>query len=1011
MKPTMKIRIDSNWTLRAALILLTAFISASPAMAQWTTSGTDISNTNTGNVGIGTSTPAAKLSVVSDNPPSNGAIFNDVYSNTNNPIIIMRRARGTLSAPSAVLAGDFLGLFGARGYGSTGFASTNRAVIRFVASENWTDTAQGTLMSFHTNVNGTTTGVERMRITDAGNIGIGTTTPTGLLNVASLSPTATGNYLNFSTTTERIGGNFQAHSLNDSGITTSRGLAGVAYNNAPSATSMGVYGYGRIYSNSASAYGGYFEATNDAGGPVGQSLFGVYSKLSTNASASTYGVYIDNTVGASASSYSLYSNGSAQSYFGGNVGFGTTAPAYKLDVAGAFRLQPSVAPTAANGVIYYDSGLNKFRCYEGGAFKDCISTTSSVAASNVSAGQFGAGDYSFQANLGIGTSTPASKLFVGSGTPAVSTLPGLNVALGGTSYISASDGTVNTFIGADTGSYGIVGTLSNHPLGFRANNSLAMTVMPSGNVGVGSTAPAGKLEVGGTGSALTFFPGNTSALGANAVLNRIVAQSNYGSSSLNASAAEIKFLTGRTTWSTGQIVFSTNNADSTASAPLERMRIDNAGKVGIGTATPSAMLDVSGQVRSSSGGFVFPDGTTQATASFGTVTGVNAGAGLAGGGSGGSVTLNVAAGTGITSGAGGVSVNYGSTAGTAVQGNTTLTVNSGTGMSGGGTATLGSGGTLTLTNSDRGSSQNIFKNVANVAGATQFSAGSNNDSIIFEGTGGTTVSFNAAAKKVTINSSAASSGWTDAGSSVNLTSTTARVGIGTTAPLQKIQVGGNTATATTTPDAISLGATYSSVAGANPKLRLYDDNAGSVYGMGISASQLDFMIPTGARYVWNFSGAEKMRLDESGNLTVSGNVAAKYQDVAEWVPSSQKLLPGTVVVLDSTKTNQVLASDSAYDTKVAGVVSAQPGIQLGEPGEGKVLVATTGRVKVKVDATNAPIHVGDLLVTGEKEGFAIKSEPILIGGRKIHAPGTIIGKALEPLESGAGEILVLLSLQ
>jgi hypothetical protein len=41
----------------------------------------------------------------------------------------------------------------------------------------------------------------------------------------------------------------------------------------------------------------------------------------------------------------------------------------------------------------------------------------------------------------------------------------------------------------------------------------------------------------------------------------------------------------------------------------------------------------------------------------------------------------------------------------------------------------------------------------------------------------------------------------------------------------------------------------------------------------------------------------------------------------------------------------------------------------------------------------------------------MRSEPIEVGGRKMHAPGTIIGKALEPLESGTGEILVLLSLQ
>ncbi len=39
------------------------------------------------------------------------------------------------------------------------------------------------------------------------------------------------------------------------------------------------------------------------------------------------------------------------------------------------------------------------------------------------------------------------------------------------------------------------------------------------------------------------------------------------------------------------------------------------------------------------------------------------------------------------------------------------------------------------------------------------------------------------------------------------------------------------------------------------------------------------------------------------------------------------------------------------------------------------------------------------------------SEPVDLGGIRMHRPGTIIGKALEPLAGGEGEILVLLSLQ
>ena len=96
---------------------------------------------------------------------------------------------------------------------------------------------------------------------------------------------------------------------------------------------------------------------------------------------------------------------------------------------------------------------------------------------------------------------------------------------------------------------------------------------------------------------------------------------------------------------------------------------------------------------------------------------------------------------------------------------------------------------------------------------------------------------------------------------------------------------------------------------------------------------------------------------------------------------------------------------------VAGVISEQPGIALAEGGAGKVLVATTGRVKVNVDASRGPIHIGDLLVTSDRPGVAMKSEPVNVGGVQLHRPGTLIGKALETLEKGKGKILVLLSLQ
>src|SRR5207244_6500964 len=68
----------------------------------------------------------------------------------------------------------------------------------------------------------------------------------------------------------------------------------------------------------------------------------------------------------------------------------------------------------------------------------------------------------------------------------------------------------------------------------------------------------------------------------------------------------------------------------------------------------------------------------------------------------------------------------------------------------------------------------------------------------------------------------------------------------------------------------------------------------------------------------------------SGNVNVSGNIGAKYQDVAEWVEASAAIEPGTVVIVDSSEPNRVLPASRSYDTRVAGAVSRQPGLVLGE---------------------------------------------------------------------------------
>jgi hypothetical protein len=159
------------------------------------------------------------------------------------------------------------------------------------------------------------------------------------------------------------------------------------------------------------------------------------------------------------------------------------------------------------------------------------------------------------------------------------------------------------------------------------------------------------------------------------------------------------------------------------------------------------------------------------------------------------------------------------------------------------------------------------------------------------------------------------------------------------------------------------------------------------------------------------TSAPTSKLHVAGDIKVDGNIAAKYQDVAEWVTALDSPRAGSVVVISPQALNVVQRGQHAYDPSVAGVVSPHPGITLGEKGPRKVLVAQSGRVLVMADATASPIKPGDLLVTSPIPGHAMRSEPLDVNGARFHRPGTILGKALQSLESGTGEILMLLTLQ
>lgn len=146
-----------------------------------------------GNVGIGTVAPIAPLTVQSPGTLPAGSPTLVVIGQQNAERIQIRSAGGdaafgafqsggNLTAAVALTNGSNAGYYQVGGYDGTGW--TRGAWIQGRAAENWSATNHGTNLVFSTTPNGASGAVtERVRIDQAGNVGIGTTNPTQKLSV------------------------------------------------------------------------------------------------------------------------------------------------------------------------------------------------------------------------------------------------------------------------------------------------------------------------------------------------------------------------------------------------------------------------------------------------------------------------------------------------------------------------------------------------------------------------------------------------------------------------------------------------------------------------------------------------------------------------------------------------------------------------------------------------------------------------------------------------------------
>jgi hypothetical protein len=568
-----------------------------------------------GNVGIGTTTPARIL---------------DIFGNTGSTATGIRLECGILcdgtqydsyslvvgSAGSDVFSikDDVAGLqrLAINSLGNVGIGTTSPNTPLSVSTAN---SAVATLedssggggdWTFYVGASGSTIGGNnfgigpigtsansKVVIQNGGNVGIGTTTPGSLLSVGN------GNGINFSTATSTFsttgGINLAAGCFAISGNCLSLGSLGltgttgqVPYfsgtNTAVGTSSLFIAssgwvgigtttpGYKLDSYDATQAYSGIFYGNNSGGGAVALGGFNGLAAIQgfTNDSA---------TAGAD---LVLQPTGSAR-----KVGIGTTTPQSKLSVAG----------NASIGADYDFAAPTNGLLVEGnvGIGTTSPATTLSVAGNGYLTGGLGvgvtnagagtlqtSGNAYFGANVGIGTVSPNRLLEIYDPANTGAQLR-LTTASGNTGIELLSGGAhYNWQVGAQNEVNNGFTITPSTASGGTTFTTPAFTVLNTGNVGIGTTTPGSLLSVGNTNG--INFSTATSSFSTTGGINLAAGCFAISGNCLTLGSLGLTGTTGQVPYFSG-----TNTAVGTSS-----LFIASSGNVGIGTTTPAHPLDVFG---------------------------------------------------------------------------------------------------------------------------------------------------------------------------------------------------------------------------------------------------------------------------------------------------------------------------------------------------------------------------------------------------------------------------------
>jgi len=498
------------------------------------TNGNEIFRTSGTNVGIGTTSPSGKLDVI-----------------------------GNLYASGELRIGASYAATG------TGLIKSNSGVLSLFT---WGDSTNiqigGNDVIFKPE-----SGSERMRLTSAGNLGIGTTTPGAKLEVAGASRfTGTGGR------SVVIEGNSVGRiDINGDGAAYA---TGILFNSQLGGTALsGIWNYGSGTSQQWLALGG--TAYNNSAMYILPS-----GNVGIGTASAGYRMQIETASSVVFLSKNTSSTNFNRSYFYNNSDVGIQIQAY-----GSAYPYGTLWPGGANSADITCNAANGLSIGTSTASAFVLGTNSAERMRINSSGSVGIGTSSPTAKLHI---ADANKVFDGYGninvftTDSAATNIGGSIALGGT---NTTTGTTPYVFGKIQGVKEGSASSWNGALLFgttQSNSAITekMRITSTGNVGIGTSSPSGRLQVSSATAGddqiwlqSTTYTGGYSTLGYNANTGEFRIKQNDGGS------AGITFYTG-------------------ASAS-EKMRITPSGNVGIGTSSPSTKLEVVGNFKSSLSGYEF----------------------------------------------------------------------------------------------------------------------------------------------------------------------------------------------------------------------------------------------------------------------------------------------------------------------------------------------------------------------------------------------------------------------